>query len=77
MDVSVRESIATSAIRFSVQALQARIDYMGKFDESPWNEWLDCYKAVAQVKQAIAAEKQNELLARIAIGVECLENVGH
>ncbi len=44
------------------QALQARIDYMAKMDESPFEDWLRCYEVLAQVKQAQAAESIAKLL---------------
>ncbi len=39
------------------QAIQARIDYMAKFDESPIEDWMEAYRTLAQVKQAQASER--------------------
>ena len=39
------------------QALQVRIDYLSKIDDRPWEEWLQCYTALAQVHQAIYLER--------------------
>ncbi len=30
---------------------------MAKMDDAEWSEWVACYQAIAQVKQAIAMER--------------------
>ena len=40
-----------------LEQLQARIDFMAKMDDAEWSEWVACYQAIAQVKQAIAMER--------------------
>jgi hypothetical protein len=39
------------------QAIQARLDYMAKMDESPIEDWMEAYYTLAQVKQAQATER--------------------
>ena len=48
-----------------LEQLQARIDFMAKMDDAEWSEWISTYQAIAQVKQAIAMERQNTLLNRL------------
>ena len=38
-------------------SLQLRLDYMGKMDDRPWEEWLQVYTALAQVHQAMYLER--------------------
>jgi hypothetical protein len=44
------------------QAIQARIGYMAKIDESPIEDWMDAYRTLAQVKQAQASERIAKVL---------------
>jgi hypothetical protein len=39
------------------QAIQARLDYMAKVDNCDISEWMEVYRTLAQVKQAIAFER--------------------
>lgn len=39
------------------QAIQARLDHMAKMDNYNTDAWLEAYRTLAAVKQAIAAER--------------------
>ncbi len=59
-----------------LEQLQARIDFMAKMDDAEWSEWLGCYQAIAQVKQAQALENISSILdvwGRTGVPVERVE----